>query len=51
MANEQNKKDYIELSEPTEKAFLDKVKTGIYKELYQRELLTKEQLNHLLNIA
>lgn len=51
MAGEQTQRDYINLPESAEKVFRDQLKSGIYKELYQRELLTKAQLNRLLNIA
>lgn len=41
----------IQLTEDEEKAFRNQLKQGIFQELYQRELLTKMQLNRLLHIA
>lgn len=41
----------IQLTEDEEKAFRNQLKQGIFQELYQRELLTKIQLNRLLHIA
>lgn len=51
MSDAQNRRDYINLSESDEKAFRDQLKLGIYKELYRRDILTRAQLNRLLNIA
>lgn len=51
MPEVQNKRDYINLTESDEKAFRAQLKLGIYKELYRRNILTKAQLNRLLNIA
>lgn len=52
MGNAQNQKDHIiTLTEADERAFLDQLKQGIYKELYRRECLTSTQLKQLQNIA
>lgn len=48
---EKMQRTYIHLTEDEEKAFRDQLKQGIFHELYQRELLTKTQLNRLLHIA
>lgn len=47
----QRKREDITLTEADEKAFLDQLKQGIYKELYRRECLTLAQLRQLQNIA
>lgn len=41
----------ITLTETDEKAFIDQLKQGIYKELYRRDCLTLSQLRQLQNIA
>lgn len=41
----------ITLTEADEKAFIDQLKQGIYKELYRRNCLTLLQLRQLQNIA
>lgn len=51
MSDTQNQRDYIDLTASDEKIFRDQLKLGIFKELYRRELLTRAQLNHLLNIG
>lgn len=51
MAEVQNQRNYISLTESDEKAFRDQLKQGIYKELYRREVITRSQLSKLLNIA
>ncbi len=51
MVKTQNQKEYITLTKTDEKAFLDQLKQGIYKELYRRECLTSAQLKQLQNIA
>lgn len=44
-------RDDITLTKADEKAFLDQLKQGIYKELYRRECLSLAQLRQLQNIA
>ncbi len=51
MLKTQDQKDYITLAEADEKAFVNYLKQGIYKELYKRECLTFAQLKQLQNIA
>lgn len=51
MSDVQDRRDYINLTKSDEKAFRDQLKLGIYKELYRRDILTRAQLNRLLNIA
>lgn len=51
MTDAKKQEDYIRLTETEEKVFCNRLKLGIFKELYRQEFLTRAQLNRLTNIA
>lgn len=51
MPEMQKQRNDITLKAADERAFLDQLKQGIYKELYRRECLSLAQLRQLQNIA
>lgn len=51
MPDATNQEQIIRLTESEEELFCSQLKLGIFKELYRQDLLTRTQLNRLINIA